>query len=52
MTILFDVRRKVKPARRFGAGLLAYAPMYRVEYTAADADWLAAERQRIEDARD
>ena len=54
MTILFDATRPVKtsrPARRFGAGLLATLPTYRTGHTSADAVWWAAESARLEDAR-
>ena len=49
MTTLYDATRPVKtarPARRFGAGILATAPTYRVDYSAADAAWLAADNAR------
>ena len=46
MTILFDARCPVKPARRFGAGILATRPTYRAPYTSADLAWLAADNAR------
>ena len=54
MTILFDATRPVKttrPARRFGAGILATRPVYTSDHTAADEAWWAAESARLEDAR-
>jgi hypothetical protein len=48
MTILYDATRPVKTTRRFGAGILATYPTYRVDYSAADAAWLAADNARRE----
>lgn len=43
MSILQTTARRVKPARRnrFGAGILPTYPTYRVDFSAADAAWLA-----------
>lgn len=51
MTTLFDATRPVKTTRtrRFGAGLLATAPVFAVGYEASDAAWWAAESARRED---
>ncbi len=49
MTILYPALSPVKPARRFGAGLLASRPAYRAPYTEADLAWLAADDARRED---
>jgi hypothetical protein len=51
MTILFDARRTVKSARRFGAGLLASAPVYRDEVSQADRQWAAAEFAALAEAQ-
>lgn len=48
MTILFDAAAPVKPARRFGAGLLATYPTHRVDYSADDAAWWAEESARLD----
>lgn len=50
MTILYPSPAKVKPARRFGAGLLASRPAYRTDHTVADAVWLVADNGRQEAA--
>lgn len=50
MTILFNSAAPVKPARRFGAGVLRSLPSYRADHTASDAAWLAADTARREDA--
>jgi len=49
MTTLYHSAAPVKPARRFGAGLLASRPAYRAPYTASDLAWLAADDARRED---
>lgn len=51
MTTLYHFASPVKPARRFGAGLLRSLPTYRADHTASDAAWWAAECARLEDAR-
>lgn len=52
MTILFDARRPVKSARRFGAGLLASVPTEPAPFPSFDdAAWWAYESARAEDAR-
>ena len=54
MTTLYDATRPVKtarPARRFGAGILATYPVYTSDHTAEDEAWWAAESARMEDAR-
>lgn len=54
MTILYPAPRPVKPARtarRFGAGILASAPTYRVERTLEDEQWWAAECDAAESRR-
>jgi hypothetical protein len=50
-TILYDATRTVKPARRFGAGLLATRPAYTAPFTASESAWWAAESARVESAR-
>jgi hypothetical protein len=53
MTILYDATRPVKPTRRFGAGLLAYAPNHRNPYTVADeAEYLQDLADRDQAVRD
>jgi hypothetical protein len=49
MTTLFSSLAPVKPARRFGVGILATRPAYRADHTAADAAWLAADDARRDD---
>lgn len=49
MTTLFHFAGPVKPARRFGAGVLRSLPSARVPFTAADLVWLAADNARRED---
>lgn len=49
MTILYPAIAPVKPARRFGSGLLASRPAHRAPFTAADLAWLAADNARRED---
>ena len=44
-------RPAAKPARPFAAGLFRSTPVDRVDYTAADAAWWAAESARLEAAR-
>ena len=54
MTILYPVPTPVKssrPARLFGAGILAARPTYAAPYTAADEAWLIEDNARREDAR-
>jgi hypothetical protein len=51
MTILFDATRPVKStrsARRFGAGLFQWTPMYHADHTAADEAWLIEDNARRE----
>ena len=48
MTMIFDATCPVKSTRRFGAGLLATLPTYRVDYTAADEAWLIEDNARRE----
>ena len=48
MTILFDARRPVKSARRFGAGILPTCPVYLADHTAADEAWLIEDNARRE----
>jgi hypothetical protein len=53
MASLHTTTRPVKtarPARRFGAGILAALPVYQADYTAADASWWAAESDADENA--
>lgn len=38
-----------KPARRFGEGILATVPSYRLDCTIEDYDWWAAQASREED---
>lgn len=49
MTILFDPANHVKSSRHFGRGLLAAAPVYRTNHTAADDAWLLDENLRREE---
>ena len=49
--VLFDSAALARPAR-FGAGILASAPVDRVGYTAGDAEWWAAECARLEEERE
>lgn len=51
MTTLYASTRPVKSARPFGLGLLASSPVVRVDYSAADAAWWAAESAAAEDRR-
>ncbi len=48
MTILFDPAVRVKPAHRFGAGLLRSLPTYRSPVSSADEAWLVADNARRE----
>ncbi len=41
MTTLYRTDRRVKPARPFGAGLLTFAPIVRVDHSADDRAWAA-----------
>jgi hypothetical protein len=50
MTTLYHFAAPVKPARRFGAGLLAARPSYRADHTAADEAWLVEDNARRERA--
>jgi hypothetical protein len=50
MTILFDASAPVKLSPSFGAGILPAAPVTRVDHTAEDASWWAAESARRDEA--
>jgi hypothetical protein len=51
MTILYPPLAKIKPSRPFGRGILRSAPVHRVDHTAADRAWWAAESARMEEQR-
>jgi hypothetical protein len=44
-------RNSIRPASRFGAGLVRALPSYRTSYTFSDAQWWAAEQAAAEDRR-
>ena len=47
MTTLYDCTAKVKPARRFGVGVLPYVAQHTFEpYTVSDAEWLLQDEIR------
>jgi hypothetical protein len=52
MTTLFDATRTRKSNRRFGVGILPSTPHFRLNHTAADEAWWAAESNRPTTAYD